>query len=301
MLVTDSIGELRSAVRLWKREKLKVGFVPTMGALHEGHLALIREAKKQAGRVVVSIYVNPFQFAPGEDYEEYPRDLAKDLLLCRNAGAAAVFTPDNELMYPGESYLTVEIEELSEEMCGRSRPGFFNGVVRVVNKFFNIVEPDVAVFGQKDLQQYRIIEQMVREFNHGIRLICAGIVREDDGLACSSRNLYLSDEQRRLAPSLYRSLLYITEQIEGGVYKPGLLISHQRSELEAKGFQIDYLGTYSYDLLQPADILEKGHKYLLAGAVWLGETRLIDNMILTDELTREKARPSGKRAKIFRR
>jgi len=168
MLVTDSIEEIRNTVRLWKREKLKVGFVPTMGALHDGHLALVRQAKKNSDRVVVSIFVNPEQFGPNEDFENYPRQLDDDLKLCRKNKAAAVFTPEELIMYPGKSFVKIEINDLNRYMCGASRPGFFEGVLLVVNKLINIIEPDMAVFGQKDIQQFLIIQQMMKEFNHGV-------------------------------------------------------------------------------------------------------------------------------------
>lgn len=280
MLVTESIDEIRNTVRLWKREKLKVGFVPTMGALHEGHLSLIRQAKKKADRVVISIFVNPEQFGAGEDYEEYPRKLEEDLKLCRKIRAAAVFTPETSVMYPGEKVFTIDIKDLDKHMCGASRPGFFQGIVLVVNKLFNIIEPDIAVFGQKDIQQYLILKQMVKEFNHGVKLEMGQIVRANDGLALSSRNAYLSNEERLKAPSLYRSLTYIEKQIKDGVDQPSLLIEHQKNELEAKGFKIDYINMFSMDKIVPVERLEKEGNYILAGAVYLGETRLIDNILI---------------------
>ena len=165
-------------------------------------------------------------------------------------------------------------------MDGKSRPGFFEGIVQVVNKFFNIIEPDIAVFGQKDIQQYLILTQMVKEFNHPIRLISSPTVRAPDGLALSSRNAYLSREERVLAPSLYRALLYIEKNIRGGVHTPKMLISHQWSELEAKGFKVDYLGVYSVRTLQPVETVMEESQYTIAGAVYLGKTRLIDNLML---------------------
>ncbi|MEX0894340.1 MAG: pantoate--beta-alanine ligase [Balneolaceae bacterium] len=284
MLVTKSIDEIRSAVKLWKRQKLTVGFVPTMGALHEGHLALIQKARKHSDRVVVSIYVNPEQFRPDEDYEKYPRNLDDDLKLCRDYRAAAVFTPEDSVMYPKEEkYLGIGINELNSHMCGASRPGFFEGVVLVVNKLFNIIEPDLAVFGQKDIQQFRIVEEMVREFNHSTELVMGEIERANDGLALSSRNAYLSNEERLKAPSVYRALSYLEKQIHDGVDEPSLLIRHQQNELEAKGFKIDYLGVFSLDKLQPVEKLENKGNYIIAAAVYLGETRLIDNILIENE------------------
>ncbi|MEX0594283.1 MAG: pantoate--beta-alanine ligase [Balneolaceae bacterium] len=283
MLVTGSIDEIRSTVRLWKRERLTVGLVPTMGALHEGHLHLIRQLREEVDRVVVSIFVNPTQFGPGEDYTSYPRTLDDDLKKCRKLRTAAVFHPDSSDMYPADPRLSIDIRDLNEHLCGASRPGFFEGVVLIVNKLFNIVEPDLAIFGQKDFQQYQIISRMVREFNHPVRLRMGEIVRANDGLALSSRNSYLSNQERLVAPSLYRSLRYISLQIEQGVSDPALLLEHQKRELEGKGFKIDYFGIYSVDELHPVDTMEPGRNYLLAAAVYLGKTRLIDNMILSSK------------------
>lgn len=280
MLVTDSIDEMRSSVKLWKREKLKVGLVPTMGALHQGHLELIHLAKKKADRVVVSIFVNPEQFGPNEDFERYPRKPDEDLKTCRNNRVAAVFTPEVPVMYPGNQFFSIQIRELNRYMCGASRSGFFEGIALVVNKLFNIVEPDIAVFGQKDIQQYRILETMVEEFNHGVELVMSGIVRANDGLALSSRNVYLNNDERLTAPSLNRGLLYIDKQIQEGVVEPALLIEHQKSELEAKGFKIDYLDVFSFESLKPVRCLESGNRYILAGAAYIGETRLIDNILI---------------------
>ncbi len=280
MLVTESIEEIRNTVKLWKREKLKVGFVPTMGALHDGHLALIKQAKKKSDRVVVSIFVNPEQFGPNEDFDHYPRQLEEDLKICRKVRAAAVFTPEVPDMYPGEKFFSIRINELNQHMCGASRPGFFEGIVLVVNKLFNIIDPDIAVFGQKDIQQFLIIKQMAREFNLRVKLEMGKIIRANDGLALSSRNAYLSNDERLLAPSLYRSLSYIEKQISNGIDKPELLIAHQKNELEAKGFKIDYLNVFSLNNIKPVEKLEKGGNYILAGAVYLGKTRLIDNILL---------------------
>ncbi len=280
MLVTESIDDLREQVKEWKRQKLKVGFVPTMGALHEGHLSLIELAHKRADRVVVSIFVNPEQFSPDEDYDSYPRKREADLEACKENRVDAVFIPSVAEIYPDEDFLEIRVKGLGDHMCGASRPGFFEGVLLVVNKLFNIVNPDIAVFGQKDIQQYRIVSRMAEEFNHDVKILKGEIIRANDGLALSSRNSYLSDEERLLAPSLYRSLKYLEKQIRGGVSEPGLLIEHQKSELEAKGFEIDYLDLFSFKDLKPVKKLEGGREYILAGAVYLGETRLIDNILI---------------------
>jgi pantoate--beta-alanine ligase len=279
MQVYKTISEVREAVKLFKREGKRIGFVPTMGALHEGHLSLMNIAKENADVVIVSIFVNPEQFGPNEDFESYPRKLETDLEKCRSEGVTAVFAPDRNEVYDEKKYLRIELEELNRHMCGGSRPGFFEGILLVVNKLFNIVRPDVAVFGQKDIQQFFILSQMVNEFNHDVKMMMAPIKRANDGLALSSRNAYLSVEERERAPGLYRALNYIEKQIQGGVHTPKLLIEHQKAELEAKGFKIDYLDVFEKKTLQPAETLEKGGDYILAGAGWLGKTRLIDNLL----------------------
>lgn len=281
MTTFSQIGPLREHLKKLKQDGRTIGFVPTMGALHEGHLSLIRLAQEHADAVVVSIYVNPEQFGPDEDFEEYPRQLQDDAQKCEEMGVDAIFAPTDQVMYDTDKkYLRIEVDELNEHMDGGSRPGFFEGILLVVNKFFNIIEPDVAVFGQKDIQQYRILEQMVREFKHDIMMVMGPIVRANDGLALSSRNRYLDDHQRKNAPGLYRSLQYLKKNIEDGAKNFDLLLSHQKSELEAKGFKIDYLNLFSFGKMKPVDEVSKGHTYVLAGAVYLGETRLIDNMII---------------------
>lgn len=276
----SGIDELRNTLEKLKHQGKSIGFVPTMGALHEGHLSLIRLARQKADVVVVSIYVNPEQFGPDEDFDKYPRRLDNDLKLCEREQVDVVFAPSDEILYPSKKFLSIQIDELNVHMDGGSRPGFFEGICLVVNKLFNIIEPDVAVFGQKDIQQFRILEQMVLEFNHKVELIMAPIKRAGDGLALSSRNAYLSKQQRKVAPSLYRTLKYLEKQITGGIGTPSLLIEHQKSELEAKGLKIDYLGVFSFENMAPVTKLEKKNTYILAGAVFLGETRLIDNIIL---------------------
>ena len=280
MEAITSIPEIRDKVQALRQEGKSIAFVPTMGALHEGHLSLFRLAQEHADEVVVSIYVNPEQFSPDEDFEEYPRELENDIRKCEEEGMAAVFAPSDEIMYPGEQFLRIEVDELNDYMDGRSRPGFFEGILLVVNKLFNIIEPDIAVFGQKDVQQFRILQQMVKEFNHDVNLVMGPIKRANDGLALSSRNAYLDDEQRKLAPGLYRSLRYISKQINDGAKNVQLLIEHQKNELEAKGFKIDYLNLFSFEKMIPVEDLEPGNEYILAGAVYLGDTRLIDNMII---------------------
>lgn len=280
MQVIDTIDALRPEIRAFKREGKTVGFVPTMGALHEGHLSLFRLALQHCDELVVSIYVNPTQFGPNEDLDKYPRQMERDLQLCEKEGASVVFTPSDEVMYSDRRYLSIQIDELADHMCGASRDSHFEGVLLVVNKLFNIVDPDVAAFGQKDIQQYVLIERMVDEFNHSVKLLRGEIIRANDGLALSSRNAYLNDTERATAPGLYRALGYLKKQIEDGITNVKLMVEHQQDELEAKGFKIDYLGVYAYESLSPVTELSEGSQYIIAGAVYLGKTRLIDNMII---------------------
>jgi pantoate--beta-alanine ligase len=280
MIVCRSVQEIREELERQKKEGNSISFVPTMGALHEGHLSLIREAKSHADKVVVSIFVNPEQFGPNEDFDTYPRETESDLQKCRDEGVSVVFLPDRKEIYPEKKYLSIHIDELHKHMCGASRPGFFEGILLVVNKLFNIVDPDLAVFGQKDVQQFIILSRMVQEFNHNVEMVMVPISRANDGLALSSRNAYLSSEEREVAPSLFRSLTYIERQIKEGIDTPDLLIEHQKSELEAKGFKIDYLNVFSRKTLKPVNTLQRDDAYILAGAAWLGKTRLIDNILI---------------------
>jgi pantoate--beta-alanine ligase len=274
-----TIQGVRNRVSSLKSSQKTIGFVPTMGALHPGHISLINLAQEHADEVIVSIYVNPKQFAPDEDFDEYPRTLQDDLKKCGELGVSA-FAPSDAIMYGGESCLSIQLDTLNQYMEGGSRPGFFEGILLVVNKLFNIIEPDIAVFGQKDIQQFRILQQMVLEFNHDVELFMAPIIRANDGLAISSRNKYLNDEERKTAPGLYRALRYTKKQIQAGVKEPKLLLSHQKTELEEKGFKIDYLTVFSFDEIKPVTELDHSGKYILGGAVYLGDTRLIDNMII---------------------
>lgn len=279
MKVCRTIQQVRDEIRSLKKQGRSIGLVPTMGALHSGHTDLFKKARDHSDVVVVSIFVNPTQFGPNEDFDTYPRQLQKDLETCKSFDIDIVFAPERDEMY-GDRELSIQIYSLNRYMCGASRPGFFEGVLLVVNKLFNIIKPDIAVFGQKDIQQFQIIEQMNSEFNHGINLIMAPIVRANDGLALSSRNAYLNNEERVLAPGLYRSLQYIQKKIEEGVDTPGLLLQHQKSELEAKGFKIDYLNVFHRTTLQPIETLERDKRYIIAVAAYVGSTRLIDNILI---------------------
>ncbi|RNC83317.1 MAG: pantoate--beta-alanine ligase [Balneola sp.] len=280
MHIVKEISEVRSLVKAYQMAGKTMAFVPTMGALHQGHLSLFRLAKDYADEVVVSIYVNPEQFGPNEDFGSYPRTLDRDLTFCEEEGVSIVFTPSDEIMYGADKkYLSIEIDGLNDHLDGGSRPGYFEGIVLVVNKLFNIVQPDYSVFGQKDYQQFLIINQMVEEFNHNLKLVMAPIERAEDGLALSSRNAYLSDQERERAPKMYELMKIAVREIKAGLLEPKLMLEQQQNELEALGFKNDYLCVYSMDKLTPVSQLKKGETYLIAGAVYLGKTRLIDNII----------------------
>lgn len=260
----------------------RIGLVPTMGALHQGHLSLIRQARNVCDFVVVSIFVNPTQFGPAEDLDKYPRPLDDDLFLCKNEGVDLVFVPEKNEIYPEHSYIRFQIDSLADHLCGASRPGHFNGVLQVVNKLFNIVRPDDAFFGQKDIQQFAIISAMVREFNIPVNLHRVATIREPDGLALSSRNRYLSDDERKIAPELYKTLENLAAHLESGIPKEHLksLLAAERSRLTAIGFKNDYLEVVDFKTLQPVDDVKIGNRYIIALAAFLGNTRLIDNIII---------------------
>ncbi len=276
MLVTASIPELRSALAPL-RPRGPVGFVPTMGALHEGHLSLVRIAKAEASAVVVSIFVNPLQFAPSEDLAKYPRPLEADLDLLRREGVDAVFTPAAADFYRADFSTSVHVAGVSEGEEGAARPGHFAGVATVVAKLFHVVGPDVAVFGRKDLQQAAVVRRMIEDLDFPIRLIVAPISREDDGLARSSRNVYLSSDERRRAAGLPRALFSAAERISAG--EPiGAAEEGARRELEDAGFEVDYA-----EVVDPATMrrtAEPRPGAALAAAVRLGKIRLLDNVLL---------------------
>jgi pantoate--beta-alanine ligase len=283
MQVTGHIPELRDIIRGYKKEGKRVSFVPTMGALHDGHLSLIRLAKKHSDVVVVSIYVNPKQFAPNEDFASYPSTLEQDMNFCDQEGVSLIFTPDTEVMYNQELFFSIDIHTLNDYLDGASRQGYFQGIALVVNKLFNIVEPDVAIFGQKDYQQYKVIEALVEEFNHGVELLMAPIERAPDGLALSSRNAYLTPAQREVAPLMYQCLLSAKVQIEQGMKDWATMFLHLQQELLEAGFRNDYFGIFDTEKLQPVDKIVEGQRYLIAVAAYLGKARLIDNVIFTNK------------------
>ncbi len=281
MELFEDIGDLRNWVSGRKRSGKTVVFVPTMGALHEGHGACVRTGRAVAdGALVVSIYVNPTQFAPGEDLARYPRTLEDDLALCRQWGVDAVFTPRQSDIYPEDRTgpVWVTVDNLTEPMCGAGRPGHFRGVATVVTKLFNIVSPDVAVFGQKDAQQALVIREVVKQLVMPLELRLAPIDREPDGLARSSRNRYLDGEQRRVAASIYRSLRRSLEIVRSGERDPEKVTAAATTELVAgDGIDVEYVELRNAADLSTLETVDG--KVILAVAASVGTTRLIDNIV----------------------
>ena len=277
MKIVSTIEEVRAQVREWKKEGKTVGFVPTMGYLHEGHASLM-DAAGENDKVVVSIFVNPMQFGPSEDLASYPRDLEHDAKVCEAHGVDLIFHPTPEEMYGDNFYSYVDMNVLTEELCGLSRPVHFRGVCTVVAKLFNIVTPDKAYFGQKDAQQLAVIRHMVSDLNFGIEIVGCPIIREEDGLAKSSRNTYLSPEERKAALVLSRSLKLGKKLIEDGEKDAKKVIAAIRGEIEKEPLaKIDYVEIVDWNTLEPVDSTEG--EILTAMAVYIGKTRLIDNFI----------------------
>jgi pantoate--beta-alanine ligase len=276
MKIVKKIPELKRIIHLIKRKNKKIGFVPTMGYLHEGHLSLIRVAQKNTDFVVCSIFVNPIQFGPNEDFDRYPRDLKRDEALLKKEKVDLLFYPSIKEMYPDGYRTYVDVEGWSSILCGKSRPGHFRGVATVVLKLFNIVQPDVAVFGEKDYQQAVIIKKMVEDLNLDVKIIVSPIVREADGLAMSSRNTYLSSEQRANATILYKSLQWAKDAFyKESVKSPEYIINQMRQMIEEKGGSVDYIAIVDKNDLSPVKYIKKGDRILVA--VFFGKTRLIDN------------------------
>lgn len=279
MEIIKDIKGMREFVRQQRQAGRRVGFVPTMGYLHEGHLSLVRIAREAADTVVMSIFVNPLQFGVGEDYEEYPRDLTRDSQLAESAGVAAIFAPAVSEMYCKDHATFVDVEHLTEGLCGASRPGHFRGVTTVVCKLFNIVQPDVAVFGQKDAQQAAVIQRMVRDLNLPLEIIVAPIVREADGLAMSSRNVYLSKEQRQAGLVLSKSLNMARDRIAAGERDAAALRQAMVDYIKAEPLaNIDYVEIVDAESMKPLE--ELSGRVLMALAVRFGNTRLIDNAVV---------------------
>lgn len=277
--IAYTIEEARKAISSARSQGCKIGFVPTMGYLHEGHLSLVDLCKQHADYSVVSLFVNPTQFGPHEDYERYPRDFERDLKLLRERGVDLLFAPSVDEMYPEEPLIRFEIGKLADHLCGMKRPGHFPGVLLVVAKLFCIIRPDVAVFGQKDLQQLIIIKRLVKDLNFPIKIVAGPTVREADGLAMSSRNAYLSAGQRREATALYRALQHAKGLIEAGERSSQRVIEAMtRLISQAKSARIDYIEIVDLESLEPMERLEG--RLAIALAVYVGPARLIDNLVL---------------------
>ncbi len=285
MEVTREIAAARAAVAAARRLGRRIGFVPTMGALHKGHLSLIEAAKHDATYVVVSIFVNPTQFGPQEDYSRYPRDEAGDLRKCEEAGADLVFVPTAAEMYPpGGGVTAVHVARLTDTLCGQCRPGHFDGVATVVSKLFNIVQPDRAYFGQKDAQQLAVIRRMTLDLDWPTEIVGCPTVREADGLALSSRNAHLSPDERQRARALYRALCAARDRIAAGERDVQALAGKMRRILdEARPAKIDYVCVVDPTTMQLVTRIEG--RVLVALAVWFGQTRLIDNLLVDPDAT----------------
>lgn len=280
MIVAKTIQEVRAQVAQWKREGLTVGLVPTMGYLHEGHASLVDKARAMCGKVVASDFVNPTQFGPNEDLEAYPRDFDRDCALLEEHGCDMVFYPSVEEMYAPDAATYVEIlSDMPKQLCGKTRPIHFRGVCTVVSKLFNIVQPDLAFFGQKDAQQLAIIRRMVRDMSYGIEIVACPIVREEDGLAKSSRNTYLSPEERQAALVLSRAVSRGQELAASGVRSAEELLEAMTALIAAEPLaRIDYVSAVDGVTMLPVEQLQDG--VLVAMAVYIGKTRLIDNFIV---------------------
>ncbi len=276
MEVIKEIEKMQRKSKELKSQGKKIGFVPTMGYLHAGHLSLVNLAKRHSDVVVVSIFVNPLQFGPREDYVVYPRDLERDLKLLEKEAIDIVFVPSKEEMYPSDFQTYVEVTELTKGLCGVCRPGHFKGVTTVVLKLFNIVKPDIAIFGEKDYQQLKVVQKMVKDLNLDIEIISHPTVREEDGLAMSSRNTYLSEEERRSALALYQSLKLAERLIIGGEREPERIKGLVKEYIEKFPYnKVQYVEIVDSENLKPVERIEG--EVLIALAVFVGTTRLIDN------------------------
>ncbi len=283
MEILKKITECRSIVNNIKKRGLTIGFVPTMGFLHEGHLSLVRKAKKECDRVFISIFVNPIQFGPGEDFVNYPRDIKRDISLAEKGGVDYIFYPTAKEMYGSDFKTAIEVKELGDIMCGKYRPGHFAGVTTVVLKFFNIIRPDRAYFGQKDYQQLVIIKRMVYDMNLDVKITGCTTVREKDGLALSSRNKYLSAGERKNATVLYGSLIEAKRMIKKGEkdlekIRKTIMIKLKKNRFIKKVDYFDFRDPGTLEYIKKVN--EDNRNILAAIAVRIGRTRLIDNMVI---------------------
>ena len=277
MKIVGTIQEVREQVNEWKKQGLSVGLVPTMGYLHEGHKSLIDASVAGNDRTVVSVFVNPMQFGVGEDLESYPRDMQRDAALCESAGADLIFHPEPSEMYPQDFSSFVDMSTLTGGLCGKTRPIHFRGVCTVVSKLFNIVTPDRAYFGQKDAQQLAVIRHMVSDLSYGIEIVGCPIIREEDGLAKSSRNTYLNPQERQAALCLSRSLRQAKALLEGGETSASAVVDSIRTEIGKEPLaRIDYVEVVDWKNLEPVETIDGA--VLVAMAVYIGKTRLIDDI-----------------------
>lgn len=278
MKIVSTVSETRDIIKEWKRNGLKVGLVPTMGYLHEGHLSLIKKAVSENDRVAVSVFVNPTQFGPGEDYETYPRDINKDAALCESAGADIIFHPEASEMYPDGSYTYVNMTGLTDALCGKSRPTHFQGVCTVVSKLFNIITPDNAYFGEKDAQQLAVIKRMVKDLNFDINIVGCPIIREEDGLAKSSRNTYLNKDERQAALILKEAIFCGKSLVENGEKDASVIVGKMKDIINSEPLaRIDYVELVDMNTMKNISAIQG--EVLCAIAVYIGKTRLIDNFI----------------------
>ncbi len=276
MIFINKIKDLRKIIKDWKKQGVSIGFVPTMGFLHEGHESLIKKASSENEVVIVSIFVNPTQFGVGEDLESYPKDLKKDSQICERAGATVIFNPEASEMYAKDATTFVDMDKLTGELCGKSRPIHFKGVCSVVSKLFNIVTPDKAYFGEKDAQQLAVIKRMVRDLNIDVEVIGCPIIREEDGLAKSSRNTYLLEDERKAATILNKAMISAKSLIENGERNSEKVRNHINSIINLEKLaKVDYIEVVDSLSIEKVDVIEKS--VLVAIAVYIGKTRLIDN------------------------
>ena len=279
MTIAQTIQETRNTIKEWRRQGYTIGLVPTMGYLHDGHASLMKKAKESCQKVVVSIFVNPMQFGANEDLSTYPRDLEADSRLCESLGVDLIFHPSVEEMYDPGFCSFVDMTGLTKELCGKSRPIHFRGVCTVVTKLFNIVTPDKAFFGQKDAQQLAVIKRMTADLNMDIEIVGCPIIREEDGLARSSRNVYLNTEERQAALILSKTIQLGQQMVQQGTRSASQLLAAMKASLESEPLaRIDYVEAVSMDTIQPIDTLQG--QVLVAMAVFIGKTRLIDNFIV---------------------
>ena len=279
MKIVSTVEQVREEVKKWRQQGLTVGLVPTMGYLHEGHKSLIDKAVAQNDKVVVSVFVNPIQFGPTEDLATYPRDLERDAALCEDAGATLIFHPEKEDMYFDDFCTYIDMDGLTKGLCGKTRPIHFRGVCTVVGKLFNIVHPDRVYFGQKDAQQLAVVRRMVRDLNFDLEIVGCPIIREEDGLAKSSRNTYLSEEERKAAVILHKGLVKGEEMVSAGEKDVKKVLDAITEIIESEPLaRIDYVEAVDFDNIETIDTIEGS--VLVAVAVYIGKTRLIDNFIV---------------------